>query len=152
MQKIKPKNDKRGTPIQRPCTKLLNLGDRLSGSNHRLVWRSLRVQTKMFVKTRSYRSCHMHFWFGSKSLITEWRLNETSQFFRASFVWICSFLPWSYLRGFRSSFFAKRRRLKAGPSQCITVRQDIKRYFRINRLTTLWKKQKFPIFRYGLTQ
>ena len=40
-----------GTPIQPAGTELLNLGDRLSVSNHRLVWRSLRVRTKMSVKT-----------------------------------------------------------------------------------------------------
>ena len=124
MQKIKQKRDERGTRIQRLCTKLLNLGDRLRESNHRLVWRTLRVRTKMSVKTRSPRSCHIHFRFGSKSLITEWRLNETSQFFRASFVCIFSSLSQSYFRGFCSRFLAKRWRLEAGPSQRPTKRSD----------------------------
>ena len=56
-------------PSSEPCRKLLDLSERSSGSKHRLVWRSLRIRTKMSVKSRLPRSRHAHFRFGSKSLI-----------------------------------------------------------------------------------
>ena len=49
-------------------------------------------------------------------LITKQGLNETSRFFRAGFVWMCSSSSRPYFRGFRSRILGKRRRLKAGPS------------------------------------
>ena len=105
-KKNKRNNSVGRPPIQRPCLKLLDPCERLCGSNHRLVRRLLRARTKMFVKTRLPRSCHIHFRFGSKSLIVSWRLNETSQFFCASFVWLWLFLS-------RVSFFSFRSRFSA---------------------------------------
>ena len=74
-----------------PCGRLLDLSERSSRSKHRLVWRSLRIRTKMSVKSRLPRSRHTHFRFGSKSFITGRILNQTSQFFRASLVGIYLF-------------------------------------------------------------
>ena len=78
-------------PSSEPCRRLLDLSERSSWSKHRLVWRSLRIRTKMSVKRRLPRSRHAHFWFGSKSFITGWILNQTSHFFRASLVGIYLF-------------------------------------------------------------
>ena len=55
-------------PSSKPCRKLLDLSERSSGSKHRLMWRSLRIRTKISVKSRLPRSRHIHFRFGSKSL------------------------------------------------------------------------------------
>ena len=71
----------------------------------------------MSMKTRPPRSRHTHFRFGSKSLIMKRKLNETSQFFCVSLVWICWFSSRFYFPRFQSHFVAKGRRSAAVPSQ-----------------------------------
>ena len=93
-KKIKEMWARDARPSSEPCHTLLDLSNWSCGSNHRLVWRSLGVRTKMSVKTRLPRSRRVQFRFGRKSLITGRILNETSQFFCASLVGIYLFLKW----------------------------------------------------------
>ena len=94
-------------PSGEPSHMLLDLSNRSCGSNHRLVWRSLGVRTKMSVKTRLPRSRRVHFRYGSKSLIAAQILDHTSQFFCASLMGFYLFLKWPLFRGFYPRFVAK---------------------------------------------
>ena len=109
----------------------LNLSNRSSRSNHRLVWRSLRIRTKMSVKTRLPRSCHIHFRFGSKSLIVSQRLKENLVIPSCESRGNLLVLKLSLFLWILLPFPRKRWILEAGPSQYISnymivsVRQNI---------------------------